>query len=666
MQLRDARRRALALAGLLLLAIPTLRADTALHLALEEAPEGYLAPGEPALLLVRATFADGAPAEGVLVTLAPFGASGVTNEAGALFLRVTSETAAAVDARLEADGAAPLDVPLVWTRAKLAFDAPRAALVGDTVGIALALRWEHDGSPIAGHAAALHAGGHLRDFAETGPDGRATLLLAHAEPGDVAYDLVFDEPILLPLSTSFRVNWSLPVPPPPPPPRPNVPPTFDDVRVELVDGLAKARVVGLRDADGDPIQIAYTWQVDGLFVSGQDSSVHATKPGTRLRVGVVVSDPFSTGHSALSEEILVPTSAPPSARLLMQGTPVAGQAFPFDASASEAAPPTTHRWTFSDGGTAEGARVDHAFAEPGAAWARVEVQDGAGRTSSARLDFVVQGLPTENASAPTPFSWRASDGTTFAFPAPATQVSVLRELTQAGAPALLMRNGSGLVLWRPLGGDAAPVGEATAQPGAPEYRPGLLLSPLAGGAGEGWTLLRAPDPQPGLPFLGAYSREGLSAPSWREGPDLLVLAREPGLRLHHRLEPLRLQAEAVQGATGWRVEADVVGGAPLERLAVEMGGAVLAETREPTLLVDLPVGASGLVRVVARTLAGETVERALTITPPAAATDDTPPAPTPEAPHEVPAANNLPFAPLGLVVLLCATMALLLPGRARR
>lgn len=455
-----------------------------------------------------------------------------------------------------------------------------------------------------------------------------------------------------------------------PPPPANRLPVVGGVSLGVQGGRVVATASGVGDPDGDPVQLSYRWRVNGADVTTATGSSIAATSGQRVQAFVTPWDGKAFGATAQSAVLEVPFENPPVARFGFTGQPRAGTPFPLDASASSGGvAPLHYSWSFSDGGSATGARVSHSFVYVGDGHAELTVTDARGATSKLRRDFQVaaQEIPREEF-----YSWRAPDGATHVLEGErAAGVTLLRELP---GNALLLETPGGMTLWRPLAGTRDPVHGVGAAPGDARYADRTQIIPVSVPATAGWALATIPDPQPGLAPADLVDADGAAPTWWRDANGIHVLTRAQALELRYGLPELKIEGEAraVPGKPGeWTVVLTVTGGAPVQSLRLMDGERVLAEEAGRTLRVVHASPAAATLRGVVRTDDGQ--EAATTVAIPATPGGQQPPTTggTPATPTttEPPADDEddkfLPAPGLGLVALALAGAALAFARRRR-
>ncbi len=167
-------------------------------------------------------------------------------------------------------------------------------------------------------------------------------------------------------------------------------------------------------ASGGSSPYSYAWAFgDGKTGTGASVS-HAYASAGRETATCTATDSASAHTSAVASVVVNP--APSTAITSAYRAAAPGTALPFAASASNGTPPFTFAWSFGDGGSATGANVSHAYANPGSFTTQVTATDAAGGTSTASAAIVIARLvPVASASAYSP-----SAGTDLTFTATAS------------------------------------------------------------------------------------------------------------------------------------------------------------------------------------------------------------------------------------------------------
>ncbi len=149
--------------------------------------------------------------------------------------------------------------------------------------------------------------------------------------------------------------------------------------------------------EGDPSWfVGYDWDFnqDGVYdATGRVVQFAFTTAGTKP---VTLRGRDDRGGSHFVTKNVVVTNSPPDACFTFTPAyPAAGEPVQFDGACSTDPDGsiTQYSWTFSDGGTAEGRSVRHAFPTAGTQLATLTVRDGAGATDSLIKTVPVQCVP---------------------------------------------------------------------------------------------------------------------------------------------------------------------------------------------------------------------------------------------------------------------------------
>lgn len=144
-----------------------------------------------------------------------------------------------------------------------------------------------------------------------------------------------------------------------------------------------------KDPDGGTL--SYTWNFgDGTVEKGSSRMSHEYKKGGNYNVSVTVDDGKDSSCSTSSATIKVKVNTPPKAVLNMVKACCVDMEQKFDASSSSDpdGDKLTYTWDFGDGSTAQGAKVSHAYKEPGVYKVVLKVDDGSATECSA--DYVIE------------------------------------------------------------------------------------------------------------------------------------------------------------------------------------------------------------------------------------------------------------------------------------
>jgi PKD repeat protein len=150
--------------------------------------------------------------------------------------------------------------------------------------------------------------------------------------------------------------------------------------------------------EGDPTWfVLYEWDFnqDGTYeAAGRVVSYAFTTAGTKP-VTLRAKDDRG-GYYPVTKSVVVVNGAPTACFTYSPAYPDAGEPVQFDASCSTDVDPTPcggialYTWTFSDGGTATGRSVRHAFNEAGTQLATLTVQDNGGATDSLTKSIAIR------------------------------------------------------------------------------------------------------------------------------------------------------------------------------------------------------------------------------------------------------------------------------------
>ena len=150
--------------------------------------------------------------------------------------------------------------------------------------------------------------------------------------------------------------------------------------------------------EGDPTWfVLYEWDFnqDGTYeAAGRVVSYAFTTAGTKP-VTLRAKDDRG-GYYPVTKNVVVTNSPPTACFTYSPAYPDAGEPVQFDAACSTDVDPSPcgaialYTWTFSDGGTATGRSVRHAFSEAGAQVATLTVQDSGGATDSLAKSIAVR------------------------------------------------------------------------------------------------------------------------------------------------------------------------------------------------------------------------------------------------------------------------------------
>ena len=142
---------------------------------------------------------------------------------------------------------------------------------------------------------------------------------------------------------------------------------------------------------------------DGKTYTDQTPGVKVTSTGTGEILDIpnpesgtwdvqVDGQNIAPGGEPVSVTAYPVTPAPPRPTVQISATPVAGQPNTYDLTATGSGA-LSYDWTFSDGASAEGATVTHAFTNTGDIWAKSTVPSQDGNTGSTSTDLGWVGPP---------------------------------------------------------------------------------------------------------------------------------------------------------------------------------------------------------------------------------------------------------------------------------
>ena len=248
-------------------------------------------------------------------------------------------------------------------------------------------------------------------------DGQWWVIRFPAAPGQQGW---------VPANTVQTQNTAgLPVIPPPPvptstpPPTPTATATVVQPPVAVITGptqgeTGKQLAFSARNSTaGQGANIVrYEWDFgDRSQASGVDIVKIYEQPGLYNVVLTVVNSNNLASQVAQPVSIVAPTAtpapAPPKAVINAPPQAQVGQVVPFDGSGSTAPGPiSAYNWTFGDGGTATGARVEHTYRGAGVFNVTLTVRDRAGLENTAAVQITIAPAPVTPtptpASTPTP------------------------------------------------------------------------------------------------------------------------------------------------------------------------------------------------------------------------------------------------------------------------
>ncbi len=153
--------------------------------------------------------------------------------------------------------------------------------------------------------------------------------------------------------------------------------------IAVAGGACFGQPVGLdakRSSDADGAIRSFDWDLgDGARASGAEISHVFDDPGV-YNVVLTADDGAGLANSRRAISRALHVNRPPSASAGPDRSVCAGDAVAFDGGGSIDwdGKLTGYRWDFADGTTAEGARVSHAFGQPGTYPVRLKVTDDSG------------------------------------------------------------------------------------------------------------------------------------------------------------------------------------------------------------------------------------------------------------------------------------------------
>ena len=242
-------------------------------------------------------------------------------------------------------------------------------------------------------------------------DGQWWVIRFPAAPGQQGW---------VPANTVQTQNTAgLPVIPPPPvptstpPPTPTATATVVQPPVAVITGptqgeTGKQLAFSARNStagQGATI-VRYEWNFgDQSQASGVDIVKIYEQPGLYNVVLTVVDSNNLASQVAQPVSIVSPTAtpapAPPKAVINAPPQAQVGQVVPFDGSGSTAPGPiSAYNWTFGDGGTATGARVEHTYRNAGVYNVTLTVRDRAGLENTAAVQITIAPAPVTPTSTP--------------------------------------------------------------------------------------------------------------------------------------------------------------------------------------------------------------------------------------------------------------------------
>lgn len=160
-----------------------------------------------------------------------------------------------------------------------------------------------------------------------------------------------------------------------------------DVQIEDAQATCTGKAVQFKasasDPDGDPLRLRWDFG-DGTVADGGTSMSHAYDKGGSYTVTVSADDGKGGECSLGVSSAQVKVNAPPAANAGENKVCCTDQGVEFDGSKSSDPDGDTlsYRWTFGDGGSAEGARVEHAYTKNGTYPVLLTVNDGSATSCS--------------------------------------------------------------------------------------------------------------------------------------------------------------------------------------------------------------------------------------------------------------------------------------------
>ncbi len=142
-----------------------------------------------------------------------------------------------------------------------------------------------------------------------------------------------------------------------------------------------------KDADDDIKH--FLWRFgDGAGAEGAEASHSYTTPG-RYPVALLADDGLGLNNSQQQAILDLHVNRPPRPMAGPDRLVCPGEAVTFDGSTSVDwdGKLVRYQWDFGDGGTAEGAKVEHSYAQPGAYQARLTVTDDSGSSCASAVDL---------------------------------------------------------------------------------------------------------------------------------------------------------------------------------------------------------------------------------------------------------------------------------------
>jgi PKD repeat protein len=177
--------------------------------------------------------------------------------------------------------------------------------------------------------------------------------------------------------------------------------------------------------DASKVQVTHTWATQGIYtvaLNVKDANASEGRATRSLGVGVAVSKPTVTCPASVSAVVGVATS------FAANGNDPGGKTM-------------TYAWTFSDGGSASGASVQHTFAAAGSFTAQVVATTSDSRVSDACTTNVTVTAPANFSGSwlLNPTSSTLSGCTRYSVPFPATNLNI----THSGNTMGVVPSGNG-------------------------------------------------------------------------------------------------------------------------------------------------------------------------------------------------------------------------------
>lgn len=181
--------------------------------------------------------------------------------------------------------------------------------------------------------------------------------------------------------------------------RRNTPPVLSlpQVAAQVEGGVVEVAATAV-DADGDAL--TWTWQAEGAELERTDAGTVRVRLGdgpATAQLRVQVSDGTETVEGVVPVEVrnAGPTVQAGPDVTVPWGVPARFAGTVDDPSAVDREAGLSPTWSFSDGEGAEGAEVEHAFAAPGTATARLQATDKDGASAADEVTVTVTRRPTE-------------------------------------------------------------------------------------------------------------------------------------------------------------------------------------------------------------------------------------------------------------------------------